>query len=616
MKTSTLTGISLTLFMVILVLLAGFVFLVQQRQTAQEQHQSQRDQIQRLEGQTQQRSIELAAAEATRTATAGLLATVESDAVLLEGQLVESQQRVDELTNEAAQMLMEMDALIASRDLLLLEQEQASQQLPLAAFISPDDGETYTSGDRVPLAVAAADFSGISSISLLIDGELFNTYLIDDQRLVSIQDDWQPEEIGEHIITALATNSAGRSSVPVTVTLELIDVETRNRSMVAQIEADAAQLRGVSPLAEVAVTFLTEEASLNQTAASIAGVTDTGEGEVDLLTLAAFDFLAIDYDIAKAEAALQRELGPAVHDPPAASFLTVMEDGEISVQSQWEHIHAYAHFLQAEMYPLDQIRSNLDNGDARTAFYALMEGEADLLQSLYLSAGYFSGQQRAEIVGSSWDSGESVLLTYPPVLAAAYTFPREAGTQFASALYLQGQNSFDLINGAWSNLPQSTEQILHPDRYLAGDAPQPASLPDFGEVLGDEWELIREDTLGEFLLSQYLSQRLGQEQASAAAAGWGGDRYVVYWNERREELVMALHLVWDSAAEGDEFAAAYPGYPARLYGVNGGLQANGGECWQGESAICLYHTGGETYIVRAPDSSTAAAIAGNFNLEQ
>ncbi len=616
MKSSTLTGLSLTLFMIILVLLAGFVFLVQGRQTAREQNESQQTQIENLEGKSQQRAIELAASEATRTATAGRLATVESDAVLLEGQLVNSQQRVDELTNEAAQMLIEMEAVIASRDQLLLEQEQVSQQLPLVAFISPDDGAIFTTGDRVPLTVAAADFNGISSISLLIDGELFNTYRIDNERLFSVQDDWQPEGIGIHTISVLAANNAGRTSVPVTITLELIDVETRNLSMVAQIEADTARLRGVAPRAEVTVTFLTEEASLSQTAASFGAPAGSGEAEADLRTLAAFDFLAADYDLAKAQAALLRELGPAVHDPAATNYLTVQEDGEMTLQSQWEHIHAFAHTLQADMHPLDQIQSNLENSDARIAFYALMEGEANLLQSLYLSAGYFSGQQRAEISGAGWGGDEAALLAYPPILSAAHTFPKEAGTQFAAALYQQGKNSFDLINAAWNNLPQSSEQILHPDRYLAGDVPRLVSLPAFGETLGDEWALIRENSLGEFLLSQYLAQKLSQEQAASAAAGWGGDRYAVYWNDRQGELVMALRLVWDSPAEGAEFAAAFPGYPARLYGGNGELQTNGGECWQGESAICLYQFGEDTYVVRAPDISTAAAVAGNFELEQ
>jgi len=90
--------------------------------------------------------------------------------------------------------------------------------------------------------------------------------------------------------------------------------------------------------------------------------------------------------------------------------------------------------------------------------------------------------------------------------------------------------------------------------------------------------------------------------------GWGGDRYAVYWNEATGGLVMALRLVWDTAEDAAEFAAIYPDYPAALFDVEPQTQADGSTCWVGDDAICFVQVDAESFIVRAPDTTTAAAV--------
>lgn len=94
--------------------------------------------------------------------------------------------------------------------------------------------------------------------------------------------------------------------------------------------------------------------------------------------------------------------------------------------------------------------------------------------------------------------------------------------------------------------------------------------------------------LGEYLLRQYLLQELNESQVDTAVTGWGGDRFVIYTNAADGSYLMALHTVWDTAADSTEFAALYPNYPARLLGSNGALQDNGGECWEGKPNSSAY----------------------------
>jgi hypothetical protein len=70
---------------------------------------------------------------------------------------------------------------------------------------------------------------------------------------------------------------------------------------------------------------------------------------------------------------------------------------------------------------------------------------------------------------------------------------------------------------------------------------------------------------------------------------------------------MALRLVWDTNAEGAEFASLYRSYPAALFDAESTEQGSG-DCWQGTDVICLFHEGDESLIVRAPDVETAVLL--------
>jgi len=102
----------------------------------------------------------------------------------------------------------------------------------------------------------------------------------------------------------------------------------------------------------------------------------------------------------------------------------------------------------------------------------------------------------------------------------------------------------------------------------------------------------------------YLEEQVNERMAAAAADGWGGDRYAVYHHRETGSLVLVLRIAWDSAAEADEFASTYlASGPGRF-----GFSADDG-CWEGDDAICLFQSGEETLIIRAPDLDTINAIS-------
>ncbi|MGH9024126.1 MAG: hypothetical protein ACRDV9_13675, partial [Acidimicrobiia bacterium] len=96
--------------------------------------------------------------------------------------------------------------------------------------------------------------------------------------------------------------------------------------------------------------------------------------------------------------------------------------------------------------------------------------------------------------------------------------------------------------------PVSTEQLLHPDRLLAGAGPLPLDEPR------PDGEVVERGVLGELGLTILLASVLEPATARTAADGWGADRYVA-WSEGPRACIRARFLA-DSPAEAAELTSA------------------------------------------------------------
>src|SRR4030081_874057 len=69
----------------------------------------------------------------------------------------------------------------------------------------------------------------------------------------------------------------------------------------------------------------------------------------------------------------------------------------------------------------------------------------------------------------------------PRALRETLLFPYQQGTDWTRSLYKQA--GWDRVSKAFNELPQSTEQILHPEKYFAHEAPVRVTLPDITSLL-------------------------------------------------------------------------------------------------------------------------------------
>lgn len=598
MKQSTITGALLTLLSLLLVLAAALFFMWQGR-TAM------RSDIAQLEQQKQQLGDTLWSTETELvTRTAGL-STATAQMADLAGTVSAQQEIEATLAASLAQAETELTAQAATA-------EAWQDRPPLLAFFAPQADAQILLGQSVEVVLSASDPVGLVAINLTANGESLASYSPADEQLVTVQKQWAPPAAGRYTLSATAINTQGRSSDPIELTLMVVDeAADANAEIRAVIEANVVEIRGLEPRQPVTLTLLTESDLRARVADDLGDYTPAAARD-DALVLSAFDFVTPDVDLYEVYTSFYSEQILGFYDPETTEFVVVSDDDTLDANEQWTHAHEFVHALQDQYYQLELLNDEELDSEASLALRALAEGDATQVQLAYLFDGYFSTKEVNEIYAAIQNSSDSAALdTMPPVLRRSFAFPYDEGYTFVNTLYAQG--GFAAVDAAWQNPPRSTEHILHPDRYLAGDQPQLVTLPPLTDTLGVAWRQLDADVFGEFFLRQYLAQQLDENTVDTAATGWGGDAYTVYLREEDEALAMALQLRWDTPLDEGEFAAAFAEYASAVTSALP-TAAGEGQCWLGDDLICLYVGAEGTTIIRAPDRAIVDQIVTTLRL--
>jgi len=209
--------------------------------------------------------------------------------------------------------------------------------------------------------------------------------------------------------------------------------------------------------------------------------------------------------------------------------------------------HELTHALQDQHFRIQSMYERArDNEDAELALRALVEGDATLSEMLYMGDTKID-ESRAQAVARQDGTTFTSVSTGPAVLTLKTLFPYLQGASWVGQLYRKG--GWGAVNRAYGDPPESTEQVLHPGKYLRRDHPTSIELPRMDGALGPMWQVIAENTLGELqVLAMFLPQ--GSDVARTAASGWDGDRYRIY--QYGEGKVLVWESVWDTTKDARE----------------------------------------------------------------
>jgi hypothetical protein len=201
-----------------------------------------------------------------------------------------------------------------------------------------------------------------------------------------------------------------------------------------------------------------------------------------------------------------------------------------------------------------------------------------------------------------------ILKAAPKFLRDQLLFPYTAGTAFVTAF--RRAHPWPAFTQVYRDPPRSTEQILHPEKYLGRrDDPQVVLLPDVRGVLGSGWTLALEDDAGEFAVRGILERFLPEAEARAAAEGWGGDQYHLYERAEDGELALVFLTAWDTEADAREFAAAYARLiPMKYAAARAGRAGEGMRRWTAGGGTLLVERRASDVLVLegVPPDRTAA----------
>lgn len=210
--------------------------------------------------------------------------------------------------------------------------------------------------------------------------------------------------------------------------------------------------------------------------------------------------------------------------------------------------HELVHALQDQYLNLDSLQNLPADNDRLAAIQAVIEGQAVYEQ---MQAMLGPGDVANRLPGG-WDrirqtireqsTNMPLFSSAPIVLQETLIFPYLSGAEFVRRLKLDDSTAIPNMR-----LPASTEQVLHAGAYDEPDVPTTVELPPPAGGTA-----VYDNNLGEFETRLLLYQWLRDQSAAVrGAAGWDGDRYVLFTTPQGDAI--AWLTVWDSPVDAGEF---------------------------------------------------------------
>lgn len=251
-----------------------------------------------------------------------------------------------------------------------------------------------------------------------------------------------------------------------------------------------------------------------------------------------------------------------LYDPKAKEFYIA---DWIPVDEQKEVMaHELTHALEDQSFHIDPwIKAARPNDDGELARDSVSEGSAMAamvdydLEDMHRSVRDLpdvSALIQASAVGEM--DKDPKLSKAPIYIRDSLIFPYLAGVTFTQQ-FLKAHNGWQDLHLIFEHPPVSTQQIMHPEKYLADVQPVAIKLPDWKAVAPADWKLLEENVMGEFGVEELLKQFLGEDAAKLTSPGWTGDRYAVFEDSKDKTLPIVFVLDMDSEEDAARFFGQY-----------------------------------------------------------
>ena len=332
------------------------------------------------------------------------------------------------------------------------------------------------------------------------------------------------------IVVATTTTTSTATTVP----------PTAIEALVQRLEAYVVRTRGLSYKRPVRVTLLDDAAFRARLTRD--SDDDAKEAETTGKVLRALGLIPANLDLKRATASLLSSAVLGFYDAKTKE-LVVRGDDSDRPEVREVLVHELTHALQDQWFGLDRPEIDKKDDDTPLGFQTVVEGDAVRIQDEYHATLSAADQRKVDLAMAQ--QSRSIDPSIPPVLLQAISFPYAVGPAFTRALLAAGGQA--RLDHAFTTPPTTSEHLLHPDLYLAGEEAKPVAEPKA------EGAVIDRNVVGEFGLLLLLNGVDSAASVRQAAAGWGGDRYVA-WDAGGRTCVRA-DIVMDTPADTQQLLA-------------------------------------------------------------
>ncbi|MGH9138986.1 MAG: hypothetical protein ACRD0G_18395 [Acidimicrobiales bacterium] len=257
-------------------------------------------------------------------------------------------------------------------------------------------------------------------------------------------------------------------------------------------------------------------------------------------------------DSVEAFRSLYRAAVVGFYDPETDEL--VVRGAELTPYVRSVVVHELTHALDDQHFELDRPELEEATDESEFGFTAVVEGNARRVEDAYVES--LPDGERAELEAEALIAGlDPAIFEAPPVFVGLLQTPYSAGPELVGQLLEAGGQA--RLDAALAAPPTTSEQVLEPDAFLAGEGAVAVAEPSA------EGEVFDRGTLGSLLLGVILaddplSTLLGDV---VGFDGWGGDSYVAWRNDDGTSCVRA-NAIGDSDGDTAELRDALSDWAA------------------------------------------------------
>lgn len=354
-----------------------------------------------------------------------------------------------------------------------------------------------------------------------------------------------PPPVVEEPATASASASATAPELPA-------NAKVYERAVLRTLEK-VKKHRGL-PLKKAILSYsLDRETLLSKTKQKMKEEIPAGYVVLQGESLRALGLIPVDYDLEAGFLKLLQGRVAGFYDPDEKA-LYLLDDLTRSQEDETLP-HELIHALQDQSFSIGKyLDFRKGDGDKTAAFQHVIEGDATLagLEITYGKKLEIDVDAMRSAFYENTSSSEEGADT-PSIMVWSLISPYTDGLGFIKAVRDKG--GWDAVNSVFADMPVTTEQTLHFEKYQAHEQALPVpAIPS--KKLGADFKVGIDEVNGELGLRLMLQQWTKDETAFAAAAGWGGDRFVVFESSSGTEksYAVASYTKMDSKADADEYA--------------------------------------------------------------